>query len=185
MSELQESNKKIKRVRKITKLRLKNIALYYLKRFESSAQNLRSVLMRRVNDYARTYPEYDKTEAIDWIEEIIADFEGYGYLNDERYAEIKIKNYLAAGKSLNYVKQKLQEKGIAKNVIGNLLEEAEYNPFEAALKLAKKKRIGPFRVEESTRKENRQKDMAALVRAGFDFDTVQKILTMDIEELEE
>lgn len=39
--------------RKITPERLKNIALYYLERFDSSADNLRRVLNRRVFDHAR------------------------------------------------------------------------------------------------------------------------------------
>ena len=46
-------------------------------------------------------------------------------------------------------------------------------------RLAKKKRIGPFRADEESRRENRQKDMGTLVRAGFGYDTAQKI--MDLE----
>ena len=52
MAEENIIQKKVKVLRKITPQRLKNIALYYLKRFESSVANLRSVLQRRVNDYA-------------------------------------------------------------------------------------------------------------------------------------
>ncbi len=53
---LEDEVKKIQRrpAKKITKLRLKNIGLYYLERFESSVDNLRQVLMRRVNDYAES-----------------------------------------------------------------------------------------------------------------------------------
>lgn len=43
----------------------------------------------------------------------------------------------------------------------------------------RKKRIGPFRADEESRRENRQKDMGTLVRAGFGYDTAQKI--MDLE----
>ena len=43
---------KVKRLRKITKQRLQNIALYYLQRFESSVENLQRVLARRVDEYA-------------------------------------------------------------------------------------------------------------------------------------
>ena len=45
-----------------------------------------------------------------------------------------------------------------------------------AYKTARKKRIGPFRPDEESRRENRQKDMAALIRAGFDYDVVCQIL---------
>ena len=156
--------------------RLKNIALYYLKRFESSVANLRSVLQRRVNDYAYQNKEFDRGEAYQWIEDILADFQRYGYLNDSRYAEIKIKDYMSAGKSVRYIKGKMREKGIDEEILSALLEDQEYDEFEAALKLAKKKHIGPFRKDEEARFENRQKDMGTLVRAGFSYDVVQRVV---------
>ncbi len=176
MAEENIIQKKVKVLRKITPQRLKNIALYYLKRFESSVANLRSVLQRRVNDYAYQNKEFDRGEAYQWIEDILADFQRYGYLNDRRYAEIKIKDYMSAGKSVRYIKGKMREKGIDEEILSALLEDQEYDEFEAALKLAKKKHIGPFRTDEEARFENRQKDMGTLVRAGFSYDVVQRVV---------
>lgn len=176
--------KKAKVLRKITPQRLKNIALYYLKRFESSVENLRTVLQKRVNDYAYQNPEFNKYEAYEWIEEILTQFEGYGYLNDERYAEIKIRDYLAAGKSARYIKGKLQLKGIKEEAIDRLLFEQDYDPAELALKLAKKKRIGPFRPDEASRLANRQKDLRSLVAAGFDYGIAQQVLGIEFDEAE-
>jgi len=180
---LEDEVKKIQRrpAKKITKDRLKNIGLYYLERFESSVENLRQVLMRRVNDYAYQNPGYDKSEAVSWIEELLADFERYGYLNDNRFAELKIRDYLAAGKSARYIKGKLLQKGISEEKADILLEKQEYNPEELAMKLAKKKKIGPFRADDEARRENRQKDLAVLVRAGFDYAVAQKVLGADFD----
>lgn len=163
-------------LRKITKQRLKNIGLYYLKRFESSVANLRKVMMRRVNDYAYHNPDFNKAEACEWIEEILNDFEQHQYINDNRYAEIKIRDYLFAGKAERYIRGKLKEKGIEESLVDSILAEQEYSPFENALRLAKKKRIGPYREGEELRKEFRQKDMGTLVRAGFDYDVVAEVL---------
>lgn len=176
MAEENIIQKKVKVLRKITPQRLKNIALYYLKRFESSVANLRSVLQRRVNDYAYQNKEFDRGEAYQWIEDILADFQRYGYLNDRRYAEIKIKDYMSAGKSVRYIKGKMREKGIDEEILSALLEDQEYDEFEAALKLAKKKHIGPFRTDEEARFENRQKDMGTLVRVGFSYDVVRRVV---------
>ena len=165
--------------KKITPQRLKNIALYYLKRFESSTQNLRQVLRRRVNDYAYHNPEWHKQEAYEWIEELLADFERLGYLDDARYAEMKVKDYAASGKSARYIVGKLKLKGIGESEVIALLENQEYDPFAAALHFAKKKKIGPFR-DESVREENRQKDLGALVRAGFDYDTASQVLSYEV-----
>ena len=159
MAEEDDKPKRQRAAKKITKQRLKNIALYYLQRFETSSENLKSVLMRRVNDYA-----------------IVTQFEGYGYVDDARFAEMKIKDYLAAGKSVRYIKGKLQLKGVDETTIDSLLEEQEYDEYASALRLAKKKRIGPFRPDDDSRKENRQKDLGTIVRAGFSYDVAQKIL---------
>ena len=174
---------KIKAPKKITKQRLKNIALYYLERFESSVDNLRQVLRRRVNDYAFSNPDFDKSEALIWIEEILSDCERYGYISDTRFAELKIKDYLAAGKSARYIKLKLLQKGIEEALIENLLQEQEYDPEALALNLAKKKKIGPFRPSEEARREFRQKDLATLVRAGFDYDVAQRVLEKESGDL--
>ena len=176
MSEDEIKKIKARTPKKITKQRLKNIALYYLERFESSVDNLRQVLIRRVNDYAYHYPDFDKAEALAWIEEILSDCERFGYISDNRFAEMKIKDYLAAGKSVRYIKLKLLQKGIEESLIENLLQEQEYNSEELALNLAKKKRIGPFRQNDEERHAYRQKDLATLVRAGFDYDVSQRVL---------
>lgn len=174
-----EQSKRKRPAKKITPQRLKNIGLYYLKRFESSVENLRSVLQKRVNQYAKENPEFNKKEAYQWVENVLAEFEKLHYLDDERFTEIKVRHYLAVGKPARYIQNKLREKGIANAQIDEMLDDFGYNPQEMALKLAKRKKIGPFRPNEEARKLNRQKDMAALIRAGFDYDVVSEIMGMD------
>lgn len=167
--------------KKITPQRLKNIGLYYLKRFESSVENLRSVLRRRIDAYARENPEWNKNEAYKWAEDVLAEFERLHYLDDNRFAEIKVRAYLAAGKPARYIQNKLRTKGIAEEQIRSVLEEQEYDPLAMALKLAARKKIGPYRPAE-TRREFRQKDMGTLVRAGFDYDIVCEVLDYTPDE---
>ncbi len=178
----EEKNKTRRSVRKITKQRLKNIGLYYLQRFETSTENLRQVLYRRIQKYAFQNPEFNRGEAEGWVEEVLAEFQNYGYISDERYAELKVKNYMAAGKSLRYIQGKLKAKGIDENLIEQYAEEQEYDPFAAAMRLARKKHLGPFRRDEEERRDNRQKDMRTLVAAGFDYETVMAVL--DSEQAE-
>lgn len=179
MSEEKEKAKSSVCPKKITSQRLKNIALYYLKRFDSSVENLRQVLRRRVLKYARFNPEWDKAQAFVWIEQILNDFERYGYLDDARYTELKVKSYLSAGKSARYIVGKLKQKGICESVVQKLLENQEYDAFTTALYFAEKKKIGPFRPAE-TRHTFRQKDMGTLLRAGFDYDTVRQVLAYEV-----
>ena len=174
-----EQPKRKRPAKKITPQRLKNIGLYYLKRFESSVENLRSVLQKRVNQYAKENPDFNKQEAYQWVEDVLTEFEKLHYLDDKRFTEIKVRSYLAAGKPARYIQNKLREKGIANAQIEDMLDDFGYNPQEMALKLAKRKKIGPFRPDEELRKINRQKDMAALIRAGFDYDVVAEIMGTD------
>ena len=167
--------------KKITPQRLKNIALYYLKRFESSVENLRSVLHRRIDAYARENPEWNKAEAYEWCESVLTEFVRLHYLDDARFTEIKVQSYLNAGKPARYIQNKLRAKGIDAAQVDAVLSEQEYDPLAMALKLAKRKKIGPYRPSE-TRREFRQKDMATLVRAGFDYDTVCEVLEYTPDE---
>lgn len=171
--------KKRKPQKKITPQRLKNIGLYYLKRFESSIENLRQVLQKRINAYVKENPDFDKQQAYEWVEQILVDFERLHYLDDRRYAEIKIRAYLNTGKPERYIIPKLKQKGVAEEIIREILQNQEYDAFEMAMKLAKKKKIGPYRASEN-RCEFRQKDMATLVRAGFDYETVMEVLNLEI-----
>lgn len=166
--------------KKITPQRLKNIGLYYLKRFESSVENLRAVLHRRIDAYARENPEWNKQEAYYWVEDVLSEFERLHYLDDARYTEIKVQSYLNAGKPARYIANKLKAKGIPSSQISEILQQQEYNPFEMALKLAKRKKIGPYRPED-IRREFKQKDMATLIRAGFDYDVVCDVLNHEID----
>ena len=163
------------KLRKMTKTRLQNIALYYLERFDSSAFNLRKVLEQRLIKYSFEVPDFNLNEAKTWIDEIISYFEKYGYINDDRYAEIKINNYLLAGKPTRYIQQKMQQKGISEDVVNKILQSRNVDESEMALNFAAKKKIGPFRPEEN-RKQSSQKDLATLVRAGFSYDIAKEII---------
>ena len=180
-SEEKNNTQQPKKLKKITPERLKNIALYYLKRFESSVENLRQVLQKRVNNYAKENPDFDKKQAALWIEDIISDFIRLKYLDDHRFAELKIRSYLNAGKPERYIVPRLKQKGISEQIINEVLEIQEYDTFQMALKLALKKKIGPYR-EPDKRREFYQKDLGTLVRAGFDYDTALDILRYNPED---
>lgn len=167
--------------KKISRQRLKNIALYYLKRFETSTANLRSVLKRRIDDYAYYDKEFDRAEAYGWMDDLLEEFVRLKYVDDARFAEMRIRSYLSAGKSPRYILGKLKEKGIDEHLADSLLAEQEYDPFESAVRLARKKKIGPYSVSPELRHDRRSKDLAILVRAGFDYDIAVRVLETEEE----
>lgn len=162
-----------------TKVRLRNIALYYLERFESSEENLRTVLKRRIDKYAFLNKDYNPEQAYLWVEEVISECLKQNFINDERFAEFKINNYLNAGKPKRYIELKLKQKGIGEKIIADIFESNGYSEYNTALNFARKKKIGRFRENEEQRQTNRQKDLATLVRAGFDYDIAKQLLEDD------
>ena len=178
---LSTSEKKRKPLKKITKTRLQNIGLYYLQRFESSVQNLRSVLRRRVDRYAFENKEFNKLEAYGWIEDLLEDFAKKNYVSDERYGVLKVRDYIESNKPVRYIKNKLKTKGIDEKTIDALIENENIDEAQMALNFAKKKKIGPFRENEDAAAQNRQKDMATLLRAGFEYDVVCNVLSANFD----
>lgn len=172
---------------KITPSYLENAALHYLERFASSSANLRRVLMRKV---ARSVAHWggDTAEYTPQVEEVVAKLARLGYVNDAAYAEAKVRALHRAGKGSRTIRATLAAKGVgadhAAAAFGALAEDVAEPDLAAAIRLARKRRLGPFRHD--GRAETRNKDLAALARAGFDFDICRRVIDAEsAEALEE
>ena len=82
----------------------------------------------------------------------------------------------------------LRQKGVGRTDIEAALEilEAEYANREltAAYKYARRRRLGPYRLPEA-RAARRDRDLAALARAGFGYDIARRVVdAASVEDLE-
>ncbi|MBR1945028.1 MAG: regulatory protein RecX [Alphaproteobacteria bacterium] len=165
-------------VKPITQKRLMNIALYYLERYESSSENLRQVLRRRILR-AEKKGVVMPVKAQEWIDSVIAEMQRLGYVDDKRFAFSITEKYRKAGKSQRYICQKLTQSGVSPEIQKEALGEKDGfsadAELEAALLLVKKKKLGFLRSEED-RSLFRKKDLAVLARAGFSYQTAVKAL---------
>lgn len=168
---------------KITPSYLENAALHYLERFASSSANLRRVLMRKV---ARSVAHWggDAADHAAQVDAVIAKLSRLGYLNDAAYAEAKVRALHRAGKGSRTIRATLAAKGVGAeqtaSALDALAEDVPEPDLAAAIRLAKKRRLGPFRAQ--GREDMRQKDLAALARAGFDFDTCRRVVEAESAE---
>ncbi len=149
-------------MKKITYERLKNIALYYLERYEASTSKLREVLKRRVKKTALEQPV--PQEAFGWIEQVISEMERLGYINNQRFTENTIRRLSNSGKSKSYISTKLKLAGIEEEQIRETLSEMD--DLENARIMVQKKHLG----------KDFQKDLARLARVGFSYETARKAL---------
>lgn len=172
-------------VKPITQKRLMNIALYYLGRYESSAENLRRLLNRRIAR-ARAKGGVIPSEAEQWVDVVVSETCRLGYVNDERFARSTVEKYRRSGKSERYVRLKLSQAGISADIQNTVLKDEEPTlsvdaELAAALRLVEKRKIGSFRPLQD-RKLFRKKDLAVLARAGFSFHTAIQALGTNAEE---
>jgi regulatory protein len=167
----------LKQPRKVSPRYLENAALYYLKRHAATSSQLQRVLVRKV-DKSLQFHGGERAEALGWIEALLARLTRSGLLDDEAYAGMKARSLRASGRSSRMIAQKLRMKGVAADLVAKKLADAtsELSEEEAARIWARKKRLGPFRSNAQARQENRQRDLAALARAGFSFGVSRKVI---------
>jgi regulatory protein len=156
---------------------LENAALHYLKRYAATASQLKRVLARRVERSVRVHGG-DRSEALRWIDALVDKLVRNGLINDSAYAGMKAQSLRASGRSSRVIAQKLRMKGVSAELVQQKLAEAtaELSEEEAARIWARKKRLGPFRLDAQSREEHRQRDLAALARAGFSFGVARKVV---------
>ncbi len=167
--------------KKITASYLHNAGLYYLERFSASTAHFRTVMRRKIRKSCTAHPDQDETTCHALLETLIETFVRAGLLNDPLYAKAQITSLRRSGKSARAIQVKMLVKGVpapmTTETLGQLDTETHTDPqeaeFQAALRHAQKKRLGPFR----TRGEPEpQKDLSRMARAGFSFDTARRVL---------
>ena len=165
-------------VKPVTQKRLMNIALFYLEKYESSSENLRRILQRRIARAAMKGAEIPP-QAPSWIDAVIAEVRRLGYVDDERFALSTAEKYRKAGKSANFIRQKLALAGVSPEIQQKALsaddQETQDGELQAALLLVKKRKLGAFRPQDE-RAAFRKKDLAVLARAGFSYQTAIEAL---------
>ena len=164
--------------RKATPGYLERAALFYLDRYATSADNLRQVLRRKVARSAWAHGG-DPAAGEAAVEALIARFLEAGLLDDARYAEGRARSLARRGQSLRGIRLRLRQKGVGEDEIAaalaGLRDEAGDPELAAALAYARRRRLGPFRAG-AARAAQRERDLAALARRGFDPDLVLKVI---------
>ena len=162
---------------------LKDLAYSYLEKYSPSKQQLKVYLLKKY--LTKIKGTKSKKEVTSIIDEIILNLEKNRILNDEMYSDSKARMFLRRGYSLNKINQSLRNKGIDGKFIKQSLDKIKENEIEpdfvSALKLCKRRRIGPLRPG-SNRELFYKKDMGILARGGFSFDLSKRILDLDSEE---
>jgi len=172
-----------KKTLKVTVDEMRDFALAYVEKYAPSKQQLKTYLLKK---YLRTsVPNVKKQDVNNLIDIILSDLEKSKFVNDKFYSESKAKSMIQRGSSINKIRNYLIGKGINDKFIKETVSKIEDNnsdqDFFSAIKICKKKRIGPARTEDN-RPLFYKKDISLLARNGFDFETSKKVMDIQKED---
>ena len=172
-----------KKTLKVTVEEMRNFAFAYVEKYAPSKQQLKTYLLKKY--LKASSQEVKKQDVSKLIEVVLSDLEKSKFINDKFYSESKARSMINRGSSINKIRSYLIGKGINEDYINNTVEqineENSDQDFFSAIKICKKKRIGPARVEDN-RPLFYKKDISLLARNGFDFETSKKVMDMTKEE---
>lgn len=136
-------------VEEILRPRCRKRALHLLERQERTKHQLMQKL--RENGYSESLAE----DAVSYCE-------GYGYINDQSYAERYVRTYQSTKSNLQ-IRNALYQKGIQSELVEQALHERDCDESDMIERLLQKRRYDP---QQADRKEQ-QKTYQYLLRRGF------------------
>jgi regulatory protein len=185
-----KAKKEIKPPKKISTRYLHNSGLAYLQRFPASSFHFKTVMMRKIQKSCYHHEDQNIDECTALLDELVEKFKELSLLDDNAYLKGMITSLRRRGLSSMQIGLRLQQKGYGRDDIKTELKKHDLDEYQteekgdiyAALVFARKKRLGPYDIENNRPPE---KALATMARAGYSYDIAKKTIEMTSEELEE
>lgn len=159
--------------------RLNEMALAYVARFATSAGKLSDYLRRKLRE--RGWEGEGEAD----IGAIVGRFVELGYVDDVGFARGKAQSLLRRGYGARRIDQVLGAAGIDES-LRDESRGGEADARRAALVMARKRRFGPFGSGEGLDPSVREKQVAAMLRAGHPLAHAREVVNaLSAEALEE
>ena len=162
---------------------MRNFSFAYIEKYAPSKQQVKTYLLKKY--LKNKIKDINKKNINDLIEIVLEDLEKNKFINDKFYSKSKAKSLSNRGSSINKIRNYLLSKGIqnkyVKDTIDQIKDNNEDQDFFSAIKVCKKKRIGPSR-DENNRILFYKKDISILARLGFSYETSKKIMELTKDE---
>jgi regulatory protein len=150
---------------------LERLALRYVERFATTRSRLRTYLTRKVRERG-----WDGDREAD-VDGLVERFAGLGYVDDAAFALSKARSLSARGYGARRVGLALRVAGVGDADAVAAKDHAASEAVDAALRFARKRRIGPFAAEAADPRQ-RERSLAAMIRAGHAFALARSILDL-------
>lgn len=164
--------------------RLRELALRYVGKYATTRARLRHYLARKIRERGW------KGEREPDLEKLAARFAELGLVDDAAYALAKSRSLGARGYGKQRLVEQLRHAGVEDEDGSEAAAHADQEAVDAALRLARRRRIGPFAAAAPDPRQ-RGKWIAAMVRAGHGFGLAKAISELapgqdiDLDQLRE
>ena len=155
--------------------RLEELALAYVARFATSAAKLEGYLARKLRERGW------EGEGPAPLSALVERFVRAGYVDDLAYARAKSGSLLRRGYGERRVGQALHAAGIGIDVRDEV-RAGEAAQRRAALAMAQKRGFGPFGRGAEPDRALREKQIAAMLRAGHRLDSARELVNASSQE---
>ena len=151
--------------------RLSEMALAYVARFATSRAKLIAYLDRKLRE--RGIAEGEEVDIVAIADGLVA----LGYVDDAAFAGMKARSLLSRGYGNRRVDAALRAAGIDEPTRDDARADADA-AWAAAIAFARRRRFGPFAGEQVTDPRLRDRQFAAMLRAGHDARWVRCLLRL-------
>jgi regulatory protein len=160
---------------------LERLALFYAGRYAVTRAKLRQYLLRKLRERGWT----GAGEAP--VERLVERFAELGYVDDSAFAATRADALTRRGYGLRRVDQALRAAGIEEEDGAQAREHAAAEAWQAALRFAERRRIGPF-AQVAADRPGRDKALGAMLRAGHPMAIARRLVAAapgEVPEVEE
>lgn len=158
--------------RPLNEAKLDELALRYVGRFATTRAKLRDYLKRKLRERGW---DGERDPSLDTIADRFAEL---GYIDDSAYALSTARGLASRGYGKRRLADKLRAAGVAEDDGAPALHHADEEAVRAAMRFAQRRRIGPF-AGESGDPRQREKAIAAMIRAGHGFALARAIVALE------
>jgi len=149
---------------------LERLALRYVERFATTRGKLAAYLGRKIRERGWDGPAADPAALAERMAAL-------GYVDDRAFAEARARSMARKGLGARRITQDFRAAGIDEGDAAELAPAIAERASDAALAFARRRRIGPFG-DGNPDRAVREKQIAAMLRAGHGFDLARRIVSL-------
>ncbi|MFM7349836.1 MAG: regulatory protein RecX [Erythrobacter sp.] len=165
---------------------MRDLALHYAARFASTASRLETYLARKIRERGLAQDADGRVIEPD-LKTLVARLGELGYVDDDAYARMRARDLGGRGYGARRVDETLRHAGVGEG-LRRAHAPGEAESRRAAALMAAKRRLGPFGAggddegDPVARRKAHEKAVAAMLRAGHQYEHARFILAAASEE---